>query len=119
MTIEIETRLYKNIEQWCEVNGIDIGQYITKALTERITLDKYGDLNDRIIIKHDEPVEEEETEEPIVESVEVKNVTNPKAKVEEPVVTETETIVEDVVPEVVVEEQPKETKPKKRKLNSK
>ena len=54
MTIEIETRLYKNIEQWCEVNGIDIGQYITKALTERITLDKYGDLNDRIIIKDDE-----------------------------------------------------------------
>lgn len=106
-SIEIDNRLYKNIEGWCEVNGIDIGQYITKALTERITLDKYGDLNDKIIVKHDESVKEEEAEKPVVKTVEMKGVPNP------------EPIVEDVIPEVVAEEQPKETKPKKRKLNSK
>ena len=48
MTIEIDNRLYENIVQWCNANGVEPKAYIEKALRERIATDKYGDLNERL-----------------------------------------------------------------------
>ena len=46
--VEIDKRLYNNILQWCEANGINPVKYIEKALRERVATDKYGDLNERV-----------------------------------------------------------------------
>ena len=45
--IEIDSRLYNSIVQWCEANGVEPLKYIEKALRERLATDKYGDLNER------------------------------------------------------------------------
>lgn len=48
MTIELDNRLYKDIVQWCEINGVECIKYIEKTLRERLATDKYGDLNEKI-----------------------------------------------------------------------
>ena len=43
MTVEIEIidRVYYNIEDFCEVNGLDVREYMSNAITERYNLDKF------------------------------------------------------------------------------
>lgn len=48
MQIEINTRLYNDISQWCEANGFETLKYIERTLRERIAIDKYGDLNEKV-----------------------------------------------------------------------
>lgn len=51
MTIEINERLYKEFTAWAKANGMDdkaIAKYIESAFREKFTLDKYGDLNEKI-----------------------------------------------------------------------
>ena len=51
MNIEINNRLYKELETWAKANGMDdagIIKYIEKALRDKLALDKYGDLNDKL-----------------------------------------------------------------------
>lgn len=118
MTIEIETRLYKNIAQWCDANNIDVEQYISKVLTERITIDKYGDLNDRIT--QYKKTDYESDEEPVIVS-DKKEESKQKPKKIGQITDKTVTneIPEEPLVEETIEEEIKETKPKKRKLNSK
>ena len=51
MTIEINDRLYKELTAWTKANGMDEKQttaYIEKTLREKLALDKYGDLNEKV-----------------------------------------------------------------------
>ena len=46
-TIEIDNRLYSNIEAFCQANALEPSYYIHKVLRERLAIDKYGDLNEK------------------------------------------------------------------------
>lgn len=51
MTIEINDRLYKEFGVWAKANGMDetaMSMYIETAFREKFTLDKYGDLNEKV-----------------------------------------------------------------------
>ena len=59
MTIEIEDRLYNDFRMWAQANNMtetDMQKYIVKAFRDKFNLDKYGDLNDKLVPK---PTEEE------------------------------------------------------------
>lgn len=59
MNIEINNRLSKDLESWANANGMDeaaMVKYVEKALRDKLALDKYGDLNDKI--KKPEPKED-------------------------------------------------------------
>ena len=52
MNIEINDRLYNDFATWAKANNMsddDMRKYIEKAFRDRFTLDKYGDLNDKIV----------------------------------------------------------------------
>ena len=52
MNIEINDRLYNDFVAWAKANNMsddDMRKYIEKAFRDRFTLDKYGDLNDKIV----------------------------------------------------------------------
>ena len=49
--IDIDDRLYKDLIDWATLNGLsktDIKNYINKAIRDRLNLDKYGDLNEKL-----------------------------------------------------------------------
>lgn len=63
MIIDIDDRLYNDLCLWAKannMNGEDIKIYINKAIREKFNLDKYGDLNDKIVKK--EPVKKQKKE---------------------------------------------------------
>lgn len=47
-TIKIDKRLYDDISQYCTAVGKNVDEYCAKVLREKLTLDKYGDLNDKV-----------------------------------------------------------------------
>lgn len=54
MTIEINQRLYEDFISWAKANNMsenDIDKYFERAFREKFMLDKYGDLNDKIVKK--------------------------------------------------------------------
>lgn len=51
MKIEINDRLYNDFATWASANNMsddDMQKYIEKAFRDKFTLDKYGDLNDKL-----------------------------------------------------------------------
>lgn len=91
MLIEIDDRLYNDFVTWAQVNNMgeeDIRKYIEKAFRDRFTIDKYGDLNDKLA-KEEKPKKTRKKAEP---------------KKEEPVVTEP---VDEPIHEPICEEKPK------------
>lgn len=72
--IRIDKRLYEDIEQYCQVNGLDIGKYCTDVLRKQLTLDKYGDLNEKFTPK------EKQREDYKTNIIEPKPITKPKPK---------------------------------------
>lgn len=95
MLIEIDDRLYNDFVTWAQVNNMgeeDIRKYIEKAFRDRFTIDKYGDLNDKLV-KEEKPKKTRKKAEP---------------KKDEPVVTEpVDEPVNEPIPEPIVEEKPK------------
>ncbi len=64
MLVEIDNRLYNEFVVWAESNNMgsdEISRYIEKAFRERFTLDKYGDLNEKMVVN--EEVNEQKPEE--------------------------------------------------------
>lgn len=99
LTIDIPDRVYSNLKLFCEANGIEIAAYALTALEERLSVDRFGDMNEmlkkpepkkRVTRKKAEPkpeakkVEEEKKEEPTPVDV----VEPPKVEADEPVVVE-------------------------------
>lgn len=95
MLIEIDDRLYNDFVTWAQVNNMgeeDIRKYIEKAFRDKYTIDKYGDLNDKLV-KEEKPKKTRKKAEP---------------KKEEPVVTEpVDEPVNELIAEPIVEEKPK------------
>ena len=91
MTIEINNRLYNDFVLWAKANNMsdeDMVKYIEKAFRDKFNLDKYGDLNDKLV-KEEKPKKTRKKAEP---------------KKEESVVTEP---VDEPITEPIVEEKPK------------
>ena len=67
-TIEINDRLYNEFVSWAQANNMndnDMQKYIEKAFRDKFTIDKYGDLNEKII--KEEPKKTRKKVEPINE----------------------------------------------------
>ena len=65
-TVEINDRLYNEFVSWAQannMNGNDIQKYVEKAFRDKFTIDKYGDLNEKII--KEEPKKTRKKVEPI------------------------------------------------------
>lgn len=58
--IDIIDRIYSGMEKFCEVNNIDIVEYMQDAVIDRYNLDKYGDLNEKLIKKENKQEKKEE-----------------------------------------------------------
>ena len=95
--IKIPKRLYDDILQYCESNEIVFDKYCALALRKQLSLDKYGDLNEKFVIKG------QKTEEVKVSIVESKPIQKPEPK------EITEAIVE------IPQELPNEDKKEERK----
>lgn len=51
MKVEINNRLYNEFVSWAQANNMnddDIQKYIEKAFRDKFTIDKYGDLNEKL-----------------------------------------------------------------------
>lgn len=51
MLVEINDRLYNEFVSWAQANNMndnDMQKYIEKAFRDKFTIDKYGDLNEKI-----------------------------------------------------------------------
>ena len=61
VSLKINNRLYTNIQQFCELNKIEINEYILTLVERGFNIDKYGDLNDTLNItqKIDKKIETE------------------------------------------------------------
>ena len=53
MEITLDKRTEKNLAAFCKANGIDAKEYAAEAVSERLALDMFGDMND--MIKKPEP----------------------------------------------------------------
>lgn len=117
MTVEIEIidRVYYNIEDFCEVNGLDVREYMSNAITERYNLDKYGDLNEKLAKKEEKKPSTRRTkkEEPIDDVKPVKITTEQKieeVEIKKPI-DEVKAVVTDIVKvESIIGEKPKRTR---------
>ena len=98
MTVEIEIidRVFYGIEDFCSVNGLDVKEYMSDAIMEKYNLDKYGDLNEKLVKKVD--IESTKTDE------NKKKVGRPKKIKEEEINNE-----QDIVPQTTEDRQ---TEPK-------
>lgn len=88
MKIEIEDRLYNEIITWAKANNFSqkhIIEYINTALRDRLSMDKYGDLNSKLTIndvmndnekttEKNERVEDEENKTLIDENIKKKRI---------------------------------------------
>lgn len=98
--IDIDDRLYKDLTDWATLNDLsknDIKNYINKAIRDRLNLDKYGDLNEKI--KKNEI-------KPQVENKEKKDVPSINKEINIPILD---------IENDVKEEKDEEVKPQKRK----
>lgn len=46
--IDIPDRIYKMLRAFCESNSLEIGEYSYDCVYDRLMLDLYGDLNDKV-----------------------------------------------------------------------
>ena len=94
MTVEIEIidRVFYGIEDFCSVNGLDVKEYMSDAIMEKYNLDKYGDLNEKLVKKID--IESTKTDE------NKKKVGRPKKIKEEEINNE-----QDIVPQTTEDRQ--------------
>ncbi len=78
MIVEIEDRLYKKIDEWCKSIPMDTPTYINNVLRNKIDLDMYGDLNEKLntkkITKHNDDI--------VTTEVKINEVTNVVENVE-------------------------------------
>lgn len=61
MLVEIDNKLCRDIQDWCEQVNMPINEYIESVLRRDLSLQKYGDLNEKIGKKQKEMKKEEPT----------------------------------------------------------
>lgn len=65
MLVEINDRLYNEFVSWAQANNMndnDMHKYIEKAFRDKFTIDKYGDLNEKLTTKEEPPKTKKKTE---------------------------------------------------------
>ena len=108
--VEIIDRIYHNIEDFCEANGFDVNEYVLNAIVERYNIDKYGDLNEKLVSKVEEkkkPKVKIEEKVPILDELPQEDK---KDEIKEVIVTKEED-KKDIT--VLPETEKKEEKPKR------
>lgn len=104
--IDLSSRLYNDIENNCRNNNVTIEDYCLSAIVRQVSLDKYGDLNEKV--KKSKP-----TQEDTMPDKETETVANIQASLEE---TEIEEIL---IEDSVVDETETVNKPKHRIIKTK
>lgn len=61
MLIDLDNKLCRDIQDWCEQVNIPINEYIESVLRMDLSLRKYGDLNEKVGKKQKEMKKEEPT----------------------------------------------------------
>lgn len=46
--VRISRRLHDSLKAFCKANGMEINEYVESVLSERLSLDKFGDMNEMI-----------------------------------------------------------------------
>lgn len=75
MLVEINDRLYNEFVSWAQANNMndnDMQKYIEKAFRDKFTIDKYGDLNEKLTKEEPKKVDkkiESKPSEPINEPI--------------------------------------------------
>jgi hypothetical protein len=59
MLVEIDNKLCRDIQDWCEQVNMPINEYIESVLRMDLSLRKYGDLNEKVGKKQKETKKEE------------------------------------------------------------
>jgi len=114
INIEISDRDYRDIELYCNVNGLDLKEYISNLIMETHYCNKYGDLNTMM-----EKVAEESTASPKKKVVRT-NKSNAKVKEENDVEEQFEVNKKQITEKEVkpTEKVDKVTVKRKRTLNT-
>ena len=68
---DIPKRLYDDLKSWCEANDIEINKYVSLKIRGALTLDKFGDLNEKVKKKQKEEGKEEKYDETKIQSNEI------------------------------------------------
>ena len=112
MLVTIKDRLFKDIQSYCSINGLDIETYINDILKKSFMIEKYGEKPCVKPVKEKtEPINDPKKE-PISEPIKKETVEKPKTK---PI-----QIVEFREEDIVEHEEPVEpVKEKHRKLTKK
>lgn len=61
MLVELDNKLCRDIQDWCEQVNMPINEYIESVLRMDLSLRKYGDLNEKVGKKQKEMKKEEPT----------------------------------------------------------
>ena len=67
ITIDLPDKIYDEIKQMCEFNGITIIKYAFDCVLDNYNTMKYGDLNEKLGIKEEPKEETKNIETPIIE----------------------------------------------------
>jgi hypothetical protein len=105
VSIYISKKLIDDIKSFCKLNNKNYLEYITEILENQLSLDMYGDLNDKIKLKKRVPmkkVEEEKKE---------NNVPIEPIAIDEP-----KPVIEPIIETIIKEDKPKT---RRRTLNTK
>lgn len=54
ISLELDNRQYLDIEYYCSINNLTIQEYLTDIITEKHSLNKFGDLNEIIPVAIEE-----------------------------------------------------------------
>ena len=106
MLVELDNKLCRDIQDWCEQVNMPINEYIESVLRMDLSLRKYGDLNEKVGKKQ----KETKKEEPAVE-------VQPEVKPIVPKVEPTQTKEVEIIEPKEEEPQPKQPKKKQRIIN--
>ena len=107
ISIELDDRQYRDIELYCNINNIKINDYLTDIITEKHMINKYGDLNDIMLVaieenktkikKHGRSKKDVETQSEIEADIEEKKEETENKMVEMTENREVETVVKPTV----------------------
>lgn len=115
-SVKIEAELYKEILEYCKVNGLKINKFCNDLLREKFMIEKYGDVPFGIFddnkvseLKPEPKIEEVKIEQPV-------KIEEPKdAPKEEKMVVES---IDDIIKQETVKQEVKQAvKPRKRTLS--
>ena len=84
MKVEINDRLYKDIKGYCDLNNLNIVEFINKVLKSGYMLEKYGDRPGIQRNSSEEKIEEQKNENVKEHDVKTEEITTPMETIDKP-----------------------------------